>query len=382
MPLRAISDTGDVHAFALDAVQWADLKGSYKQLNLRMPCCYVPAVPKTSTLGNFFFAHARRGECITAPESAEHLYCKSLVARAALDAGWAVTTERPGVTPDGEEWVADVFCEKGKAKLALEVQMSPQTHDETARRQERYKASGVRGAWFYGSKAYKGWSVSEEATPAFTLTPVIVGQVPAVHGFGVSLTEFVTGMLQKRLVWIVPEYNSPDYVEFLVDSCWACKKPVKQVYACIDGQDALEGEVLTIDTVHEGRWHEPTYTVSSLSSALADAQKVVSNDELAALGLNLIAKQNVSQGKATKAPFYCNLCLHCRAPQNNFHLSEKLQAALARDDEGPRDIGPESCGSSFGGEFGVGLAAVARMRKGRGRWEFKVPAVWPGVAAQ
>jgi competence CoiA-like predicted nuclease len=95
-----------------------------------MPCCHVAAVPKTSTLGNYFFAHARRGECTTAPESAEHLYCKTLMAKAAASAGWTVTAERAGVSPGGEAWVADVFCEKGSAQVALEVQMSPQPREE------------------------------------------------------------------------------------------------------------------------------------------------------------------------------------------------------------------------------------------------------------
>lgn len=371
MPLRAISDTGDIHAFALDAAQWAEVKGSYKLLNLRMPCCQVPAVPKTSTLGNFFFAHTRRGECTTAPESAEHLYCKALIARAAHDAGWTVTTERAGVSPDGEDWVADVFCEKGTAKLALEVQMSPQTHAETVRRQLRYKASGVRGAWFYGAKAHKGAAVVNRSTPAFTLTPVVVGQVPAVQGFDVSITEFVRGMMQKRLVWAVPEYNSPDYVEFLFDTCWACKKPVRQVYAYVDGQEALDGEVLTIDNVHEGRWHEPTYTVASLSSALEEVQEAITNEELAALGLNLITKRNSSQGKATSRPFYCNVCLHCGAPQNNFHLSERLHAGsfgANSDSEGASFV---KAGEPPNGEPLAGLVKVARTYKGAGHWELR-----------
>lgn len=121
MPLRAVSDSGNAHSFEYDAQRWAELKGDYKRLNLRIPCCGVAAIPKTSTLGNFFFAHARKGECTTAPESAEHIYCKNLIAKAAQSAGWLVTTERSGESSAGEAWIADVFCEKGKAKVALEV---------------------------------------------------------------------------------------------------------------------------------------------------------------------------------------------------------------------------------------------------------------------
>ena len=170
MPLRAVIDTGHIHAFDFDASRWAELKKTYRSVGLRIPCCGSSAVPKTSFLGNNFFAHSRKGECTTAPESAEHLYCKRLIAQAAQSAGWTVTTERPGASPTGEEWVADVFCEKGKAQIAFEVQMSPQTHEETIRRQLRYKASKVRGAWFYASNIRPGTVVFDKDTPAFVLS--------------------------------------------------------------------------------------------------------------------------------------------------------------------------------------------------------------------
>jgi competence CoiA-like predicted nuclease len=205
MPLRAVTDAGNVHAFEFNASEWHKLKATYREMALRMPCCGVAAVPKSSPLGTHFFAHAKKGECKTAPESAEHIYYKNLIAQAAQAAGWTVTTERPGSTPDGEPWIADVFCEKGSAKLALEVQMSPQTHEETVRRQQRYKASGVRGAWFYGPKGQKGTPAVDRKTPAFSMSSVEVGQAPAVEPFGVPLPEFVIGMLEKRLVWTVPE---------------------------------------------------------------------------------------------------------------------------------------------------------------------------------
>ena len=37
-----------------------------------MPCCEADAIPKTSRRGTAFFAHARKGDCTTAPESDEH----------------------------------------------------------------------------------------------------------------------------------------------------------------------------------------------------------------------------------------------------------------------------------------------------------------------
>lgn len=371
MPIRAASDQGDIHAFALDAGQWAELKATYRGLNLHMPCCGVAAVPKTSTRGNYFFAHARRGECATADESTEHLYCKSLIAKAALDAGWTVTTERPGVSPDGEEWVADVFCEKGAAKLALEVQMSPQTDEETLRRQQRYKASGVRGAWFFGTRARRGATAFGQETPAFSLQPIVVGELPTIERFDVSLPAFVTALLQKRVAWTVPSYSKPHLVEFIEDACWACKRPVKQVIEHLHGGNSPGGEALTPEDFYEGRWDPPAYTVASISNMLEAVQADIANDELAAQGLNLIGRRDVINGKQTRFP-YCNLCLLCRAPQNNHFLSKRLYAAMQAQNSGEDDWALDAPEKEQEPQF-IGIALIPREVEGRGTWVLREP---------
>ena len=371
VPIRAASDQGDIHAFALNAEQWAEVKRTYRDMNLHMPCCGVPAVPKTSTRGSYFFAHARRGECTTAPESSEHIYCKTLIARAALEAGWTVTSERPGVSPSGEEWVADVFCEKGTAKLALEVQLSPQTPEETIRRQLRYKASGVRAAWFFGERARPGTIPFDKDTPAFKLSVIVVGEPPAVERFDVSLPLFVIAMLQKRLTWTIPHYSRPHLVEFIEDVCWACKAPVKQVLEHMHGNGAAAGAALTPDDFYEGRWNPSANTVPSISNRLEALQVDISNEELAAQGLNLVGRQDVINGKPTRFPF-CNLCLHCRAPQNNFHLSKRIsegmrQAAKPDDDwELGAPYPPGQQGECEPSVFGI--AVIPREVEGGGVW--------------
>jgi len=64
--------------------------------------------------GHSFFAHARRGPCESAKESESHHRLKGILAAAAKNAGWSVTTEWRGQTDSGEEWIADVFCTKGR----------------------------------------------------------------------------------------------------------------------------------------------------------------------------------------------------------------------------------------------------------------------------
>lgn len=368
MPIRAGSDQGDVLAFALNAQQWQDLRTRHKAkaLNLWMPCCNVPAVPKTSPRGTFFFAHARRGECTTADESPEHLYCKSLIAQAAMDAGWSVTSEWPGQSPEGEQWLADVYCEKGTAKLALEVQLSPQSDAETVRRQTRYRSSGVRGAWFFGARARQATMELDQQTPAFSLRSVVVGEEPMVEPFGVRLTEFVKAMLHKRLDWAIPLYNRPHLVEYIEDACWACKKPVKQVLEHVEGGSSPEDEALTAADFYEGRWDSPAYTVASISKRLEALHAVVSNDDLAAQGLNPVGRKDVIDGKPTRFPF-CNMCLHCKAPQNNHFLSERVLGAIrgqafvetVDDNAAPAQAGP----------FGVAL--IPRVLPGRGVWKLQ-----------
>jgi hypothetical protein len=245
MPLRATGDAGDVHAFAMDADQWAELKGNYKALNLRMPCCQVLAVPKTSTLGNFFFAHARRGDCATASESVEHLYCKTVIAKAAAAAGWAVTTERRGATPDGEDWVVDVFCEKGSAQVALEVQMSPQPLDETWRRQARYHASNVRTAWFYGQKLRQDLTATTRELPLFGLSSVKLDEEPTVGIPEVSLGEFVAALLTKRVTWMRHDYTEPFYLAVLREDCPHCSKPAGLIFGHASTQEGLPHGALT-----------------------------------------------------------------------------------------------------------------------------------------
>ncbi|MGJ7512672.1 competence protein CoiA [Variovorax sp. GT1P44] len=353
MPLRATSGEANLHAFDYDEDQWAALKSSYRALSLAMPCCGRGAIPKTSTLGNHFFAHSRRGPCTSAPESAQHLYCKQLIAEAAKAAGWTVTTERPGACPQGEEWIADVFCEQGNAKIAFEVQMSPQTHEETLRRQRRYRESGVRGAWFHAPRKSDYTVHSDKETPSFVLRAVEVGKPPAVKGFPANLPEFVTALLSKRVTWEAPEFSRTLYVEFMEDACWACQKPVKQVCGMTSGDDTHW-------------WYRPT-SVASLSQTLGGVQLAVLPGELRSCGLNEVGMQQVIQGKRTNWP-HCNLCIHCSSPQNNYHVSEKLREAFQRLDRGDPSPSP------------LGVASFERVERGAPRWVYRDPPTSAGDA--
>lgn len=204
MPLSALIDAEPIYAFNFTPEAWTDLRSRAK--DLRFPCCDAGVVLKRSPLGTQFFAHARRGNCATAPETAEHLQAKDMIARAAIDAGWKAETEVRGKSPAGEDWIADVLVTRGTVKLAFEVQWSRQSDEETRARQARYEASGVRALWLMKQKDIPSPS---KALPAFLLQKmddgfcVAVDWDPFFHFANqrYSLGRFVQGALGRQLIW-------------------------------------------------------------------------------------------------------------------------------------------------------------------------------------
>ncbi|MDO8180241.1 MAG: competence protein CoiA family protein [Undibacterium sp.] len=308
MPLRAMIGDTNIFSYDYDSAQWAELKTSYKTKNLVMPCCGQEAIPKRSPLGTFFFAHMKKDECSTAPESSEHIYIKMLIAKAATIAGWTVTTEWPGVTPNGEKWIADVFCKRGKALVALEVQMSYQSPTDMHLRQKRYEQSGIRCSWFLSSKKFNSnYSKATKKTPFFILSPVLIGSEPKIDKFSIELTDFIKGMLNGKLSW--KEELSEYRIHYIQDICHKCHLPVKQVHG------------YSIDVYGDG-----AKTIPNASNILERMLSFISNEELKQLGLNTIGRFDKMNGKLIHYP-YCNACIHCGTPQNNFYLLKNLEDA-------------------------------------------------------
>jgi competence protein CoiA len=156
MALRCLDDDGcSIQAFDLSPDDWRDLKRRNREADtLRMPCCASRVILKCSHKGTQFFAHASAGECTTAPETEVHLRLKQIAVEVARSRGWNAETEVTGATPTGERWQADVLASKGDHKVAVEVQWSGQTNDETLRRQNRYRQSGIRCLWLFRRKGF------------------------------------------------------------------------------------------------------------------------------------------------------------------------------------------------------------------------------------
>lgn len=178
MAFTCMMNNEKIYSFHYSPAAWIDLKSRKKVNAFTMSCCGEAAVLKTSALGTQFFAHKIKSEkCpITDDETKEHLFAKYLVSRTLHEMGWQVEPEKRGVTPDGTQWVADVYAEKGNAKMAVEIQWSPQIYEDTVARQQIYMDAGIRCVWLLrdakssNANALTGdYRFRTKDTPVFTL---------------------------------------------------------------------------------------------------------------------------------------------------------------------------------------------------------------------
>lgn len=319
MPLRAKMNGSDVFAFDYSKESWEELKNAQKRTQLTMPCCGQRAIPKSSSLGSFFFAHYRKPEnCDSQPESKEHIFLKGLIAKAAKSTGWDVVTEYSDYSPRGEKWIADVFCKRNKALIAFEVQLSKQSLNEFFRRQNRYKESSVRTAWFVSEKVERAiiknfnYLFSRDL-PVFVVTEFdAIKSTPIVRDFNISLDRFVGLLLSGSVAWQTDKEEL--CVEFFEDSCWSCGSPVKQ--PCGYFHDVYDSSIKS---------------VPNCSRILMEIKDYVGNEKLAHHGINIVSEHPEFNGNSPGFP-YCAACLNCGTPQSNYYLWEKFKIARKNEE--------------------------------------------------
>ena len=303
MPLRALQGETNVLAYEKTAVEWEEIKQTYREKDLRMPCCSTIAIPKTSHLGNHFFSHHTKGNCASAGESLKHIYIKTLIAKAAIDVGWRAITEFRGTSPSGSQWVADVYCTKGDEARVIEVQLSGQTPEEFNRRQRMYVESGVKSLWL-ASRFNRNRLEPSLDLPVFELEMISDRSVPMIKEFEVSLPEFVNLALSGRLRW------KKDQITLLYaeDECWSCKAAIRKIRGWKRSGAEENTDALLLD-----------------AKLLSDIRKVVGNDALRDLGLCVI-KFSESESEDLAVPLHCNTCPHCGVLQNNWARMVKAGA--------------------------------------------------------
>jgi hypothetical protein len=308
-------------------MEWQALKDENRTLrHLQMPCCGARATPKTSKLGTQFFAHTKVDGCATAPETAEHLLAKVMVAEAVKAGGWEVDTEVAGHTPSGEQWVADVLATKGKIRIAVEIQWSRQSQEETRRRQERYQQSGVRGLWLLRHPIL----LQEKQTPTFRLR-----YNEGNHGFSVqlpsgnfrsefmgrrdqdearywqqnvALREFIIGSLNGRLRF-APAIGSrmPVMVITAPVQCWKCKKVTRIVLSLDFAADKLFRGHPSVST--------RIYDFDEIEGCEDFLDAVLSVERRQRHGIREIKRR---YSKTEKQTYLSNGCFHCDALQGRF----------------------------------------------------------------
>jgi hypothetical protein len=99
MPLTCPRAGEPFASFLLCDEEWRTIGSNYRAMRLSMRCCSSPAIPKLSSLGTRFFAHKSRSDCQVAPESAEHLLAKFIIADSARAVGWETSAEASGTDP-------------------------------------------------------------------------------------------------------------------------------------------------------------------------------------------------------------------------------------------------------------------------------------------
>ncbi|MDX6453836.1 MAG: hypothetical protein QOH16_3885 [Gaiellaceae bacterium] len=225
MPLRALINGRDLVAPLLDDAEWDSLRADIKakRVALSLPCCEATAFARVSKLGTRHFFHRRANGCSGAGETFQHLWAKTEIVRACADAGWDAQTEVAG-----NGWRADVLATRGSARVAFEVQWSPQDQQTCRLRQERYSADGIRGCWLYRGDTP---NPAVRELPIFRLVPdketvALVDFAGQQH----SVREFVTLLLGGKIRYSAT-VSANLRVSFVDYACWKCKLPAHIYYA-------------------------------------------------------------------------------------------------------------------------------------------------------
>lgn len=332
MPLKCLSDSREIYAFDIGTdAAWELLKTSNATSKfLKMPCCNANVVLRRSKLGTRHFAHARRGDCQTAPESAEHLLAKTIVVEGIKATSWVALPEQAGETPSGEAWRADVLAVKGKAKVAFEIQWSRQTDEDTKMRQKRYSEAGVRGLWLFKQKDIpvgheipsfrlvfdpesKGLDVLVPSADYHPLWISRRGEDLRYWSQKVPLARFVSGALTGRLRFApVLDQELPVDVDAVYIECWRCHRKTGIVM----------GLLFAASRVFPGCTDIPVsiYDMGEISpDGAADAMKILPPALLKQYGIGAVKPR---WSKTQQQTYLSNGCVHCDALQGRFFEHE------------------------------------------------------------
>lgn len=253
MAFSCIKNDKTIYSFEYSLKDWINLKEDGDS-TFKMTCCDNRAILKTSKLGTQFFAHKAKpktDDCSTGGETPEHIHIKYLVSKKLFECGWNVKVEKRGVSSQGDVWIADIYAEKDKAKIAIEVQWSRQSFVETKRRQQVYKDSGVRCAWLLRSSSvrdkdaiigdflyrtksvpvfsiYKSKKESDSVYKVYNVCKTVTKESLSVDPLiqtGLELENFVEKLVSSKIQF---RRKYSDTSKLTLDivrmQCWSCKR--------------------------------------------------------------------------------------------------------------------------------------------------------------
>lgn len=230
MPLRACIDNQEIISVDLTDDEWNHLKLQLKtdQSSLTLPCCGGEGFLRTSSKGLKHFVHSKSARCDWKPESAEHLKAKVAILEACRECGWEAIPEYSEA-----DWRADVLAIQGQKRIAFEVQWSRQSYEETQFRQSRYKASDVRGCWFFRIAPkemvnYDKSLVADKDIPAFKIFKNEDSEIYVQFGERrIPLKTMVVSLLNRKLKFCEHTRIRPKQeitISFFEYDCWKCHK--------------------------------------------------------------------------------------------------------------------------------------------------------------
>lgn len=179
----------------------------------------LPGYTRTSRLGTQYFAHNPDGDGCSAGETAQHLLAKSIIVRAAIDAGWDAHPEYRG---DG--WIGDILVSKGTVRIVFKVQGSRQSLEEFIFRQQRYERAGIGGAWL--ARHTDGLEQPDPALPAFRLSGDTEMEA-TIDRDAMPLAEVVTRLLSHQVKfrrYVADSEPSAAQIDIHLTNCWKCRK--------------------------------------------------------------------------------------------------------------------------------------------------------------
>lgn len=237
MPLSARLDNRTIYSFEFNAQQWGKLKASRGRLNLTMPCCGHGGTPKTSILGNYFFAHKPNSDCPYAHESENRdlSYLKFIIAIEARNAGWRVIIQEPWASPSTIPGDIDVYCTKNKAKLAFLIQPYdyPEAHQWVKDRSKELESMHIRPLWLKRlaedvEHDYDGIYRMYEA-PTFGIRNDRSRGL-YLPQFGISVEHFISGVFKGDLNWSSSKAE-PLFAKVYPESinCQSCKDETRVI---------------------------------------------------------------------------------------------------------------------------------------------------------